>query len=85
MPQIQKKEFYPTIDDVTEKINEIIEVLNKKEEITVTIPKGEYNIWGNNPEIQKDYISKKDIEKFEEENPDEIISYKDFKKHFNLN
>lgn len=25
------------------------------------------------------------VEKFEEENPDEIISYKDFKKHFNLN
>lgn len=107
-----EKDWYNE-DEFGDKINEIIDFINKKEEITVTIPKGEYNIWGNNPKekgftilenltinetglnrgysdlsikqyIAENYISKKDIEKFEEENPDEIISYKDFKKHFNL-
>jgi hypothetical protein len=45
---IPEKTYYINMFD---KINEIIDFINKKEEITVTIPKGEYNIWGNKPEM----------------------------------
>lgn len=42
------KDWYDE-EEFGDKINEIIDFINKKEKITVTIPKGEYNIWGNNP------------------------------------
>lgn len=69
------------------KINEIIEYINKKEEIIVTIPEGEYNIWGNNPEIQKDYISKKELKEWLEENKvgfSKMLYLDDFVEHFKL-
>jgi hypothetical protein len=57
------KDWYDE-DEFGDKINEIIDFINKKEEVTITITPGEYNIWGNNPEIQKDYISKKELKEF---------------------